>query len=144
MMKRAIQTVLVTHRVIDDRGMRLHRTLPTAGRETIRPFVFVDHYRSQTMRGIGNKSYFHAGIKIISYLLEGGMEHRDSIQLPKRLGSGNRKSSSGGIHREGYPKDLGARFRRPSEAALFGSPPDTLVLSLEWNEDAVARHRADR
>ncbi len=51
--------------------------------------MFVDHYRSSTARGIGDRPHPHAGIEVISYLLEGGMEHRDSMGFRDRLGPGD-------------------------------------------------------
>ncbi len=89
MMTRVVQSLLPTHRVIDDGEMLLYRALPTAERDAIGPFVFVDHYRSRTTRGIGDKPHPHAGIEVVSYLLEGSMEHRDSMGFRDRLGPGD-------------------------------------------------------
>lgn len=88
-MKREIQTVLAAQRVIDDGDMRLYRALPAPDRDALGPFVFVDHYRARTARGIGDRPHPHAGIEVVSYLLEGGMEHRDSMGFRDRLGPGD-------------------------------------------------------
>lgn len=88
-MARSTQFELPTLRVIDDGDMLLYRALPTPARDAIGPFVFIDHYRSRTRRGIGDKPHPHAGIEVISYLLEGGMEHRDSMGFRDRLGPGD-------------------------------------------------------
>lgn len=65
--------------VIDDGDMVLRRALPADGIPAIGPFVFLDHYRHVTRRGIGDRPHPHAGIEVISYLMEGEIRHRDSL-----------------------------------------------------------------
>ena len=88
-MNRDISSVVSAKRIIDDGDMRLYRALPSPGRTAVGPFVFFDHYRHQSLRGIGDKPHPHAGIELISYVLEGGMEHRDSMGFRDRLGPGD-------------------------------------------------------
>lgn len=85
-MDRGIGSVAMANRVIDDGDLLLFRALPSAGSEAVGPFVFLDHYRHDGLRGIGDKPHPHAGIELISYLLDGGMEHRDSMGFRDRLG----------------------------------------------------------
>ena len=102
-MNRTIQTVLPARRVIDDGDMLLFRALPAPGHDAVGPFVFVDHYRHQSLRGIGDTPHPHAGIEVISYLLEGGVEHRDSMGFRDRLGPGDAqwiRAGSGILHAE--------------------------------------------
>lgn len=88
-MMRRIASRLPAQRIVDDGDMLLHRALPAPGRPSVGPFVFVDHYRSTSRRGIGDKPHPHAGIEVLSYLLEGGVEHRDSMGFRDRLGPGD-------------------------------------------------------
>ena len=88
-MIRRIETRLASQRVIDDGDMLLYRALPAPGRPSVGPFVFVDHYRSRSRRGIGDRPHPHAGIEVLSYLIEGGVEHRDSMGFRDRLGPGD-------------------------------------------------------
>ena len=88
-MNRRIEARLAAQRLIDDGDMLLHRALPAPGRPSVGPFVFVDHYRSRSARGIGDKPHPHAGIEVLSYLIEGGVEHRDSMGFRDRLGPGD-------------------------------------------------------
>jgi quercetin 2,3-dioxygenase len=88
-MDRRIEARLAAQRVIDDGDMRLFRALPAPERSALGPFVFIDHYRSSSPRGIGDKPHPHAGIEVLSYLLEGGVEHRDSMGFRDRLGPGD-------------------------------------------------------
>ena len=88
-MDREIESVLPGQRLIDDGDMLLWRALPAPDRIAVGPFVFVDHYRHRSRRGIGDKPHPHAGIEVLSYLLEGGVEHRDSMGFRDRLGPGD-------------------------------------------------------
>jgi redox-sensitive bicupin YhaK (pirin superfamily) len=88
-MDRKIDSIFPGQRLIDDGDMLLWRALPAPDRISVGPFVFVDHYRHRTRRGIGDKPHPHAGIEVLSYLLEGGVEHRDSMGFRDRLGPGD-------------------------------------------------------
>jgi hypothetical protein len=77
--------------------------LPSAQREALGPFVFIDHYRHHSRRGIGDSPHPHAGIEVLSYLLEGGVEHRDSLGFRDRLGPGDAqhiRAGRGMLHAE--------------------------------------------
>jgi redox-sensitive bicupin YhaK (pirin superfamily) len=108
-MDRQIETLLPASRIVEDGDMLLYRALPTPGRVSIGPFVFLDHYRHRSARGIGDKPHPHAGIEVVSYLLEGGVEHRDSAGFRDRLGPGDAqwiRAGSGILHAE---QPLGGR-----------------------------------
>jgi len=103
MSQRKIEAVVSSDRVIDDGDMLLFRALPMDGQESLGPFVFLDHYRHQSRRGIGDKPHPHAGIEVISYLLDGGVEHRDSVGFRDRLGPGDAqwiRAGRGMLHAE--------------------------------------------
>lgn len=102
-MERTIAALLPAHRVIDDGDMLLWRALPLEEHDHLGPFVFIDHYRHKSQRGIGDKPHPHAGIEVLSYLLEGGVEHRDSMGMTDRLGPGDAqciRAGRGIIHAE--------------------------------------------
>ena len=102
-MDRKISTMLPAQRVIDDGDMLLWRALPLPQHNHLGPFVFIDHYRHQSQRGIGDKPHPHAGIEVLSYLLEGHVEHRDSMGITDRLGPGDAqciRTGRGVIHAE--------------------------------------------
>ena len=102
-MERRIESVLPSQRVIDDGDMLLWRALPLSARTSLGPFVFIDHYRHQSRRGIGDSPHPHAGIEVISYLLEGGVEHRDSLGFKDVLGPGDAqwiRAGRGMLHAE--------------------------------------------
>lgn len=124
-MERSIAQTLPAQRVIDDGDMLLWRALPLAARDHLGPFVFIDHYRHQSRRGIGDTPHPHAGIEVLSYLLEGGVEHRDSMGLTDRLGPGDAqciRAGRGMLHAE---QPLGGRHG----LQLWTSLPPALKLA---------------
>ena len=133
-MDRKIETLLPARRVIDDGDMLLYRALPAPDRVSVGPFVFVDHYRHHSMRGIGDTPHPHAGIEVLSYLLEGGVEHRDSMGFHDRLGPGDAqwiRAGRGILHAE---QPLGGRHGLQLWTSL---PP-----AQKFAEPAYASYRA--
>lgn len=103
MAQRIIQAILPAQRIIDDGDMLLWRALPLPARASLGPFVFIDHYRHLSRRGIGDTPHPHAGIEVISYLLDGSVEHRDSLGFRDRLGPGDAqwiRAGRGMLHAE--------------------------------------------
>jgi redox-sensitive bicupin YhaK (pirin superfamily) len=88
-MERSVTRILEAQSLIDDSDMHLRRALPREELAALGPFIFIDHYRHQGLRGIGDQPHPHAGIEVVSYLLEGGVEHRDSMGFRDRLGAGD-------------------------------------------------------
>lgn len=120
-MKRELKNVYLADTLIDDGDMRLFRALPTTARHSLGPFVFIDHYRHQSKRGIGDKPHPHAGIEVTSYLLEGGVEHRDSMGFTDWIEAGDAQyinSGRGILHSE---TPLGGRHGLQLWTSL---PPD--------------------
>lgn len=100
---RTIDTALPEDRVIDDGDMLLRRALPVEGHPSLGPFVFLDHDRHLSRRGLGDRPHPHAGIEVISYLLDGSVEHRDSVGFRDRLGPGDAqwiRAGRGVLHAE--------------------------------------------
>jgi len=102
-MKRSIDLTIAAAPMIDDGDLLLYRALPGPERNAVGPFVFLDHYRTQSLRGLGDAAHPHAGIELLSYLLEGSMEHRDSMGFRDRLVSGDAqwiRAGRGMLHAE--------------------------------------------
>jgi hypothetical protein len=70
------------------RAMTVRRTLPNRDIRTVGPWCFVDHYGPHVLSG-GQRStgaslmdvppHPHTGLQTVSWLLEGSVEHRDSL-----------------------------------------------------------------
>jgi quercetin 2,3-dioxygenase len=142
-MERTIDTVLPGHRLINDGDMVLWRILPRPERQSLGPFVFIDHYRHRSKRGIGDTPHPHAGIEVLSYLLEGGMEHRDSMGFTDRLGPGDAqwiRAGRGMLHSE---QPFGGRHGLQLWASLpsaqkLAEPAYAAIRSADIPEIAVA------
>lgn len=133
-MDRKIESLLTAQRVIDDGDMLLYRALPSPNHKAVGPFVFIDHYRHRSRRGIGDSPHPHAGIEVLSYLLEGGVDHRDSMGFRDRLGPGDAqwiRAGRGILHAE---QPLGGRHGLQLWTSL---PP-----SQKFAEPAYASYRA--
>lgn len=73
-------------RVIDSQwanvgdNLKVRRALPAPQLNSLGPWVFLDHFGplSTDPRGRGVPPHPHAGIETVTYLLDGGMAHRDS------------------------------------------------------------------
>jgi redox-sensitive bicupin YhaK (pirin superfamily) len=133
-MDRKIEVLLPGQRIIDDGDMLLYRALPSPNRKAVGPFVFVDHYRHRSRRGIGDTPHPHAGIEVLSYLLEGGVDHRDSMGFRDRLGAGDAqwiRAGRGILHAE---QPLGGRHGLQLWTSL---PP-----AQKFAEPAYASYRA--
>jgi redox-sensitive bicupin YhaK (pirin superfamily) len=63
-------------------GLTVWRALPAAGRRSVGPFVFFDHFgpvtfKPETDSDVG--AHPHIGLATVSYLFEGSLLHRDSL-----------------------------------------------------------------
>ena len=102
-MQKSVEQLINVSPIIDDGQMRLYRLLPTYEIQSLGPFVFVDYYTSNGGRGIGQGAHPHAGIEIISYLLKGHGEQRDSKGFVDQIKSGGPqhiKAGRGILHSE--------------------------------------------
>ena len=98
-------------RVIDSQwanvgdNLKVRRALPAAQMNALGPWVFLDHFGplSADPRGQGVPAHPHAGIETVTYLLEGGMAHRDSAGHEGRVEAGGVQwmtSGRGIVHAE--------------------------------------------
>ena len=109
-MKTDISTQTFAH-VIDSQwanvgdNLKVRRALPAGGQKSLGPWVFLDHFGPLPTdpRGRGVPPHPHAGIETVTYLLEGGMAHRDSAGHEGRVEAGGAQwmtSGRGIVHAE--------------------------------------------
>lgn len=73
-------------------GITVHRPFPSAAAREIDPFLLFDRLGPVTIApgaGAGVPPHPHAGFEVVSYVLQGGLEHRDSAGHHGRLGPGD-------------------------------------------------------
>lgn len=102
-MKREIVKAFQGIPAIKDNNITLYRSLPTNKMESLGPFVFVDYFITQGIKGIGDTPHPHAGIEVISYLFQGESVHKDSLGNTDTLTDGDAqfiKAGKGIIHKE--------------------------------------------
>jgi redox-sensitive bicupin YhaK (pirin superfamily) len=77
---RAVARIIDSQQTTVGDGLNVRRALPDHGVRSVGPWVFLDHFGPQLTKASsrGVPPHPHAGIETVSYLLEGGMAHRDS------------------------------------------------------------------
>jgi hypothetical protein len=84
-------------------GAAVLRSLPTPALEAVGPFVFLDQFGPDRPPPGGVPAHPHAGIEVISYLLSGENDHRDSFGNAGTITAGGAQwisSGRGMLHAE--------------------------------------------
>lgn len=74
--------VVVEPSVKDLGSFRVRRALPSAKRQMVGPFIFLDHMgpaRFEVGEGMDVRPHPHIGLATVTYLLEGSIVHRDNL-----------------------------------------------------------------
>ena len=93
-------------------GFLVRRTLPSAQRQAVGPFLFFDHFGPIVAKPGDNhdvRPHPHIGLATVTYLFEGAMVHRDSTGIVQRIEPGaiNWMTAGRGIvHSERAPEEL--------------------------------------
>ena len=96
-------------RVRHGTGVNAARAFPTEAHPTHRdPFVLFERFYIEPDTGF--PMHPHRGFEIVSYMLEGGMDHEDSLGVAHtaREGEAMRITTGGGIRHSEFPADGGA------------------------------------
>ena len=92
---------------VEGDGFVVRRPFPTATLSHLDPFLLFDHMgpvEFEPGKGMGTPWHPHRGFETVTYLLEGDMEHRDSMGNRGSLRSGDTQwmtAASGVLHKEG-------------------------------------------
>jgi redox-sensitive bicupin YhaK (pirin superfamily) len=103
---RVVRLIRAQHTVEGD-GFVVRRPFPTASLSHIDPFLLFDHMGPvdfEPGRGVGTPWHPHRGFETVTYLLDGDMEHRDSMGNHGFMRSGDTQwmtAGAGVLHREG-------------------------------------------
>lgn len=89
-------------------GMRATRAFPTHTHSHLDPFVLFERFHIDPDQGFD--THPHAGFEIVTYMLEGGMAHDDSLghDTTPRAGDAMRITAGGGIRHSEFPADSSA------------------------------------
>ncbi|MGY5859444.1 MAG: pirin family protein [Candidatus Thorarchaeota archaeon] len=102
---RKIKTVFKSQPTMEGAGVRLKRVFGYREAELMDPFLLLDHFGSDNPEDYlkGFPWHPHRGIETITYLVEGSVEHEDSLGNKGTIGSGDVQwmtAGSGIIHQE--------------------------------------------
>ncbi|MGB8858439.1 MAG: pirin family protein [Ilumatobacteraceae bacterium] len=101
-----VRLIRAQHSVEGD-GFFVRRPFPTASLSHIDPFLLFDHMGPvdfEPGRGVGTSWHPHRGFETVTYLLEGELEHCDSMGNHGSLRTGDTQwmtAGSGVLHKEG-------------------------------------------
>jgi redox-sensitive bicupin YhaK (pirin superfamily) len=110
----AVEQVLLPP-VRDLGGFKVRRALPSAQRQMVGPFIFLDHFGPVVFRagaGPNVRPHPHIGLATLTYLLEGEMVHRDSLGSVEAIRPGDvnwMTAGSGIVHSERSPASVQAK-----------------------------------
>ncbi|WP_298609191.1 pirin family protein [uncultured Thiothrix sp.] len=112
---RPIQQLIRAQAVREGAGVTVHRSIGTQSLRHLDPFLMLDHFGSDNPNEYiaGFPSHPHCGFITFTYMLDGQMEHRDSMGNRGELDSGGvqwMKAASGVIHSE-MPRQVDGLLR---------------------------------
>lgn len=112
---REIQQLVSTLAVTEGAGVQVHRGIGTPALRNLDPFLMLDHFSSDNPDEYiaGFPEHPHRGFVTFTYMLDGHMEHRDSMGNQGDLESGGvqwMKAASGVLHSE-MPRQSAGRMR---------------------------------
>jgi redox-sensitive bicupin YhaK (pirin superfamily) len=102
-------------RTVDLGGFEVHRALPHKTRQMVGPFIFWDQMgpgRFEVGRGIDVRPHPHIGLSTVTYLFQGSMDHKDSLDNNIRIAPGDVNLMTAGkgiVHSERTGKDIRQR-----------------------------------
>jgi hypothetical protein len=115
MIPRAIRQRIPALEVTEGAGVTVHRSIGTPALRNLDPFLMLDHFGSDNPGEYiaGFPEHPHRGFITLTYMLDGHMEHRDSMGNRGDLKAGGAqwmKAASGVIHSE-MPKQADGLMR---------------------------------
>lgn len=115
MSARKVKQLVKAYEVTEGAGVTVHRTIGTPALRNLDPFLMLDHFGSDDPDEYiaGFPPHPHRGFITFTYMLDGHMEHQDSMGNKGDLRSGGAqwmKAASGVIHSE-MPKQTNGLMR---------------------------------
>ena len=106
--QRKVVKIIEPQPVVEGAGVRLRRSIGTGTLDYLDPFLLLDHFASNNPADYeaGFPLHPHRGIETVTYMLRGGVDHRDSIGNSGSIGPGDVQwmTAGGGIMHEEMPQ----------------------------------------
>jgi redox-sensitive bicupin YhaK (pirin superfamily) len=103
---RPVQRIVPTVRTLEGAGFVVRRPFPTSALADVDPFLLLDHigpFDAPPGEAKGAPDHPHRGFETVTYVLEGDLEHKDSVGNHGRLGPGDVQwmtAGAGVVHSE--------------------------------------------
>jgi len=115
MTPRSLSQLIPAVEITEGAGVTVHRTIGTPALRSLDPFLMLDHFGSEDPDNYiaGFPDHPHRGFITFTYMIDGHMEHRDSLGNRGDLRAGGvqwMKAASGIIHSE-MPRQTEGRMR---------------------------------
>ena len=105
---REVLNIIKPETVMEGAGVRLKRSIATAALDHLDPFLLFDHFGSENPADYikGFPMHPHRGIETVTYMINGNVNHQDSIGNAGTIGSGDVQwmTAGGGIMHEEMPQ----------------------------------------
>jgi redox-sensitive bicupin YhaK (pirin superfamily) len=103
--ERTVERIVTAQRTTDGAGVRLNRALGGGALSMLDPFLLLDEFQSDDPNDYiaGFPEHPHRGFETVTYMIEGAMEHRDSVGNRGRLVAGSAQWMTAGrgiVHSE--------------------------------------------
>ena len=106
--ERIVRNIVVPQTVLEGAGVKLKRSIATATLDNLDPFLLFDHFGSKDPADYikGFPMHPHRGIETVTYMIQGAVNHKDSIGNSGSISSGDVQwmTSGGGIMHEEMPQ----------------------------------------
>ena len=137
-------------RAVEGDGFVVRRPFPTASLSHLDPFLLFDHMgpmHFEAGHGVGTPWHPHRGFETVTYLLDGDMEHRDSLGNHGFLRTGDTQwmtAASGVLHKEGPSAAAQAAGGTVHGLQLWVNLPASLKMAEPAYQDLRAEANAQR
>ncbi len=147
-MIRAVRQLIQAAAVTEGAGVSVHRTLGTPALRRLDPFLMLDHFSSDDPNDYiaGFPDHPHRGFITFTYMIDGHMQHQDSMGNKGDLHSGGAqwmKAASGVIHSEMPQQSNGLMRGFQLWINLPASEKMTDPVYQEFSPEAIPEVRED-
>ncbi len=149
-MTTTVTRLIRAQQAVEGDGFVVRRPFPTASLSHLDPFLLFDHMgpaEFEPGKGVGTPWHPHRGFETVTYLLEGDMEHRDSMGNHGSLRSGDTQwmtAASGVLHKEGPSAAAQAEGGRVHGLQLWVNLPAAQKMDPPAYQDLRAEANARR
>jgi len=143
-----VTRLVKAQRAVEGDGFVVRRPFPTSALSYIDPFLLFDHMGPVEFaagEGVGTPWHPHRGFETVTYVLEGDLEHRDSLGNHGYLHSGDTQwmtAGSGVLHKEGPSVDAQRHGGRTHGLQLWVNLPAASKMTAPRYQDLRADENA--